>query len=182
LRNQLNKLGLSVHLFERQWHAGQMAEAEITLEKVLALLDGLEQEGTPPAKPATPPRLRSLLIEDDVNERELLAGLLRMNGCDCQTAADGREALDYLASHDRPDVILLDMWMPRCNGPETLAEIRGNPRYAGLKVFAVSGTSPQELGIRTGPEGVDGWFPKPLNPRKLWDALQGSVATAPGVN
>jgi carbon storage regulator CsrA len=187
LRNRLNKLGLTLHLFERLWQAGRMDEAGITLDKAFALLDELEQTCAPanvkpPAAPAPRPRIRSLVIEDDTNERELLAGLLQMNGCECQTAADGLEALDYLSSHERPDVVLLDMWMPRCNGPETLAQIRGNPRYAGLKVFAVSGTAPQELGIRTGPDGVDGWFPKPLNPRKLWDALQDSLKSASAAN
>jgi carbon storage regulator CsrA len=186
LRNRLNKLGLSLHLFDRQWRAEMTAEAGATLERVFELLDGLEQEcaaaegGRPPARPAPRPKVRSLVVEDDRNERELLAGLLRMNGCECETAADGLEALDYLASHERPDVVLLDLRMPRCDGQETLARIRRDPRYAGLKVFVVSGTPPQEAGIRTsGPDGVDGWFPKPLNPRKLWDAIQDSLS-APG--
>jgi carbon storage regulator CsrA len=179
LRNRLNKLGLFLHLVGRQWQAGLHEEAGDTLRRALELLDGLEQEcaaaeGARPAPPARSP-VRSLIVEDDHNERELLAGLLRMNGCECATAADGLEALDYLKSKQRPDVVLLDLRMPRCDGPETLARIRGNPQLAGLKVFAVSGTSPEEAGIRTGPGGVDGWFPKPLDPRHLWDAIQDSL-------
>jgi carbon storage regulator CsrA len=181
LRNHLNKLSLMLHVFERQWHAGSMTEAELTLEKALAQLKDLGQLCAPPSAPPGPapgkPRLRSLVIEDDKNERELLAGLLRMNGAECETAADGIEALAYLESHERPDVVLLDMWMPRCDGKETLARIRRDPRFVGLKVFAVSGTRPQDLGIRSGPEGVDGWFPKPLNPRQLWEAIQDSLAS-----
>jgi carbon storage regulator CsrA len=188
LRNRLNKVSLSLHLFERQWQAGRLDEAGTTLNKVFELLDGLEWEcsgGSGPAPAAAPVQrsaLRSLVIEDDTNERELLAGLLRMNGCDCQTAADGLEALDYLAGHERPDVVLLDMFMPRCDGRETLARIRGNPALAGLKVFAISGTPPKELGIATGPGGVDGWFPKPLNPPQLWQAIQNSLASASAAN
>jgi carbon storage regulator CsrA len=185
LRNKLNSVGLSLHLFERLWRSGDEDQAGTVLEKVFGLLDEVEAACAPPAKPASSaarPAVRSLIVEDDHNERELLAGLLRMNGCECGTAADGLEALDYLASHDRPDVVLLDLRMPRCDGPETLARIRKDPRYAGLKVFAVSGTAPEEVGIRRGPEGVDGWFRKPLNPRQLWDAIQDSLHSAAGKN
>lgn len=121
-------------------------------------------------------------MEDDGNERELLAGVLGMNGCECATAAadgdgDGDEALDYLATHARPDVVLLDMPMPRCDGPTELRAIRSNPMTAGLKVIAVSGSSPQEMGVAVSPRGVDVWFTKPRNPRSLWDADRRCVAS-----
>ncbi len=61
-----------------------------------------------------------------------------------------RRPLDYLRSHDRPDVILLDMRMPRCDGPATLAAIRGDAQYANTKVFAVSGADPQECPFPSG--------------------------------
>lgn len=177
LCNQLSKVTLTLHLFRRQREAGLVAEAEATLDRAFAALDALDREtvsalvgGRPPAPARRPPR--ALLVEDDSNERELLAGLLGMNGCECATAADGVEALDYLAAHDRPDVVLLDMLMPRCDGPTTLRAIRAEPRLSDLRVFCVSGTSPGELGVPTGSGGIDGWFPKPLNPRTLWDAIQ----------
>jgi CheY-like chemotaxis protein len=134
-------------------------------DAVGALVNGRSEKSSEPP-------IRALLVEDDPNERELLAGLLGMNGCECATAADGVEALDYLASHERPDVVLLDMMMPRCDGPSTLRAIRSQPQLADLKVFCVSGTPPQDLGVSTGPGGVDGWYPKPLNPRTLWDAIR----------
>ena len=88
-----------------------------------------------------------------------------------QQAHDGIEALDYLRSHERPDVILLDMRMPRCDGPATLASIRGNAAWNETKVFAVSGTDPREFDSRACTHGLDGWFTKPVNPLKLIDAL-----------
>src|SRR5262249_62399954 len=127
----------------------------------------------PPRAKKNPPRpYRTLVVEDDANQRALLAGLLKMKGCACDTAADGLDALDYLKSNERPDVVLLDMVLPRCDGPQTLAAIRREPRLAGLKVFGVSGHSPDELGLKTGPGGVDGWFRKPLDPRQLWKTLR----------
>ncbi len=183
LCNRLSKVRLGLHLFERQWEAGMAAEARATLAGLLDGIDGMDREWVLAqfaggAAPVTPPAndYRALVVDDDPNERELLAGLLKMNGCECATAADGEAAFDYLASHDRPDVLLLDMWMPRCDGPHTVRRLRDDPRYAKMKVFAISSTSPQEAGIATGPQGVDAWFPKPLNPRKLWEAIRADVS------
>lgn len=187
LCNRLSKVSLTLHLFQRQREAGLAAEAEATLGRVFASLDALDRDavatlvaGRAPAAAGRAPR--ALLVEDDSNERELLAGLLGMNGCECATAADGVEALDYLAAHERPDVVLLDMRMPRCDGPTTLRAIRAEPRLADLRVFCVSGTPPQEMGVPTGPGGIDGWFPKPLNPRTLWDAIRRSVSSPSAAN
>jgi carbon storage regulator CsrA len=119
-----------------------------------------------------PSRLRALVVEDDHQERELLAGLLHMNGCECHTAQDGLGALDYLACHARPDLLLLNLGMARCEGRRTLAQIRRDSRYRGMKVFGVSGLRPEEAGIATGPEGIDAWFPKPLNTRQLWATIR----------
>ncbi len=112
-------------------------------------------------------RLRALVVEENQNERELLAGLLRLNDCACHAAQDGLEALDYLASHQRPDLLLLDL----ANGRRTLARVRGDSRYRGMKIFAVSGRRPEDAGI-------DAWFPKPLNPRRLWQTIRDQFALA----
>ncbi len=153
--------------------AGRAEEAEATLRKLSEFVGSLDQEspqGKETARPAE--KHRTLLVEDDANQRELLAGLLNLNGVECDTAEDGLAALDFLASHERPDFVLLDMYMPRCNGPETVARIRRDPRLADLKVFALSGTPPRDLGLETGPRGVDAWLPKPVNPRTIWEVIQ----------
>jgi CheY-like chemotaxis protein len=61
----------------------------------------------------------------------------------------------------------MDMLMPRLGGPEAVRTIRSDPRHHGLKIYAVSGTSPQNLGMETGPKGVDRWFQQPLDPERL---------------
>jgi carbon storage regulator CsrA len=181
VRNRLNKVTLSLHRFQQQWRGGRHDEAEQTLRLAMDSLLALDREWPSPPPPAPEEaarRCRALLVEDDDNERELLAGLLGMNGCDCDTAADGQDALDYLARHEPPDLVLLDMAMPRLSGPEMLRRLRQAPRLRDLKVFAISGASPSALGVSVGNGGVDAWFTKPVSPARLWEAIQQAAGSA----
>jgi carbon storage regulator CsrA len=171
LRNQLHSATLAVHLAQKQLQAGRSEEAARTLNEALQHFTELENAlPAPAAAPAKP--IRALVVEDNHNESTLLAEYLRLNGIKVETAHDGAEALEHLRSQGRPDVILLDMRMPRCDGPATIAAIRGNADFEGMKVFAVSGADPEECAVPTGACGVDGWFTKPLNPVKLLDEMK----------
>lgn len=172
VRNSLNTIRLAVELFQRQIEAGLADKAQSTFLKLVQQLGTLDRQfggsATPEALAAAPaPRSRVLVVDDDVNERELLAGILELSGWDVATAGDGHEAIEYLTSHERPDYVLLDMRMPRCDGAQTVQLIRGNPDLADLTVFAVSGTERAEAGIELGARGIDRWFSKPLNPATL---------------
>ena len=182
LCNRLSKVTLSLHLFEKLWKAERPEQAASVLNEVMAALECLDRDavmrcfGNQPAvvKKAA---CRALVVDDDSNERELLAGLLNMNGCECRTAADGDDALRRLAE-DRPDFVLLDAKMPGRDGKATLEAIRGDERFRDVKVFSISSTTPEQQGVGGGPGGFDAWFPKPLNPAKLWQAMQEQLATA----
>lgn len=175
-RNRLNKVTLALHLARQQCAAGKAELAEKTLALALEQLSQLCQLENGSA--GGPNKCRTLVVDDDSNERGLLAGLLNMYGYDCATAADGNDAMEYLATHEKPDVVLLDMIMPRCDGPETLRRIRADRRFDGIKVFSVSGTNPEQMGVPIGPGGIDAWFPKPLDPQKLCRAIQAHGGTA----
>lgn len=172
LRNKLNKANLALFVTQRQLEAGKTAEAELNLQKALAEFEALDQEigqieqQRAVARGDAAPR-SALLVEDDDNEAALLAEYLRLSGFRVDTSPDGCEALDYLSTHHRPDVVLLDMHLPRCDGPTTISAIRRNPQLNGMKVFAVSGISPNQANVPIGPAGVDRWFSKPINPRLL---------------
>lgn len=172
-RNRLHTAGLAIHLAQRQLEAGLTKEAEASLDEALNEYAKLDEELAGDQKKAAPTirEIRTLLVEDDANESALLAEFLRLYGIKVETANDGQAALDYLQSHERPDVILLDMRMPRCDGPATLAAIRSNAQYQGTKVFAVSGADPKECIPQGSDRGVDGWFRKPVNPRKLVEEM-----------
>jgi carbon storage regulator CsrA len=176
-RNLLNTIKLSLELYERQIDRGLGDAAHQTYLSLLTHLRSIDGESAPvaekpPAAIPVDPRgvdaLSILLVEDQPNERELLAGLLRMDGCKVDTAADGAEAVDLLHTREKPHVVLLDMHMPRVDGPQVLTMIRQSPALDGLLVFGVSGSDPHDLGISIGtPQGVDEWLAKPLNPSGL---------------
>jgi carbon storage regulator CsrA len=184
LRNVLNKLTLSLHLARKQALAGLVDQGEATLANALETLQTLDRDWA--ERNSKPNEVVSgchaLIVEDDSNERELLAGLLEMNGCKCATVENGEDALAFLESRDPPQVVVLDMAMPRCDGPTTVRRLRSSDRHRDLRVLAVSGTDPQQLGVPVGPGGIDAWFPKPLNPIRLWEAIKHGPAPAAGVN
>ena len=183
LKNHLSSLNTALAQFEKQVEAGLLDDANITYGRLLAILQQLDQSD--PTAPTLPPvtpassgqtskatkQLRALLVEDGLDERELLAGFLRMCGYAVDTAGDGYEAMAYLAKNQTPDFVLLDMRMPRCDGVETIELIRSNPDLNDLRVFAVTGTPREELGIREGAGSVDRWIEKPVRPERLLQEL-----------
>ncbi len=178
LRNRLNRATLGLSLIQQYLEKGRMAAADLELEKVLAVFQSLEEDLSPAERVEEAPGHRALLVEDDANESELLAGFLRLSGFAVDRAFDGSDALEYLAEKGQPDVVLLDMQMPRCDGPTTIQAIRTNPDYAGLRVYAVSGQVADEVGVTVGPSGVNRWFRKPLNPQSLVTELRRELQAA----
>jgi two-component system, OmpR family, response regulator len=174
LRNRLNVTRIGLALARRQVQAGCPEDVALTLAKIEQDCELLQQrveeagqESLLPSEAQPVGSRRALVVEDDDNERELLAGLLRMVGLDVDTAGDGATALDYLHTHKRPDVVLLDMVLPRCDGPTTVREIRHDPAYADLPIFAVTGHTPDQFQLDSGPAGVNRWFRKPITPELL---------------
>ncbi len=176
-RNHLNSATIGLALVQRQLQLGQVAQAELTLAKISG---GIGQIAAPARAGDFPGGRQSAachrqgrrsqggaLVEDDHNECELLAGFFRLAGYQVATATDGCDALDYLHEHECPDVLLLDMMLPRCDGPTTVRRLRDEPAFNDLKIFAISGHTPDEVGFDYRASGVARWFQKPLNPELL---------------
>jgi carbon storage regulator CsrA len=190
-RNRLQTSLLTLQLLQRQIELDQIEPGQIErqLGDVIAQLESLESGAALPASkgPATSrasahhdagrhPRRTALLVEDNPNERALLAGYLQSFDYDVATAGDGADALEYLATHDKPDVVLLDMNMPRIGGAATVQVIRSNPGLAGVKLVAVSGLAPRQANVPVGKDGVDRWFTKPIRPDLLVEQLDRELA------
>jgi len=185
INNRLNGTSIGLALLRRQLDLGMTGEMTATLDKVehelgglKQTLDSLTQQPTPaPRAPAC--RGRALIVEDDANECELMAGFLRLAGLEVTTAGDGSDALDHLRKNARPDVVVLDMFLPRYDGPSTVRAIRENPDHRGLKIIGVTGADPTCFDLPQGPDGIDRWFRKPLNPERLLAEVAANLARAP---
>lgn len=175
LRGRLNTLSMALAVAEKQLKAGLAPDAESTLRHAQEILEHLTPADSSAPPTASPRPIEALLVEDNPNEESLLSSYLRLSGFQVATVHDGYEALNFLTGHERPDFLLLDMRLPRLGGPETVAAIRENPAYRGLTIFAVSGSSPREFNLSTGQEGVDAWFQKPLNPKRIVDAMNAAM-------
>ena len=166
-RNKLNHLMLKLQLLQRQLELGQAVDPERNLADVFSDLTDLEHSTTDVVVECTPPKV--LIVEDQANERELLATCLRLGGIEVATVSNGREAFDYLHEHELPDLVLLDMSMPDVDGPTFLKNIRDDIRLHNLRVFAVSGSARNEFGSAL---SVDGWFSKPVRIDSLLQAVR----------
>lgn len=171
VRRRIQVARAGVAQLQRQLERGLAQDAAVTLDKLEEDLQLLERRLAAPAQPPAQSRgvtgRKALLVEDNANERNLLATFLRGAGLEVATAGDGSDALDYLHAGDRPDVVLLDMGLPRCDGATMVRAVRRDPALAGLKIFAVSGHAPEEYDLAHGPAGIDRWFNKPIDPCDL---------------
>ena len=127
---------------------------------------------------------RSLMvIDDDADLLAMLQDMFRGRGFDVMTAPDGEEGLRLSREH-RPDLIILDIFMPRMNGLEVLASLRG--AHPALPVIVMSAGGDDALDQATVAmysrlrRGAGRLFDKPVNMKELTSAVDELLGTAPG--
>ncbi|MGZ8253824.1 MAG: PAS domain-containing protein [Burkholderiaceae bacterium] len=106
--------------------------------------------------------LKVLVADDNEDAVESAAMLLSLNGNDVKLASDGLEAVEA-ANRYRPDVVLLDIGMPKLNGFEACRRIRSEPWGKDMLVVAVTGWGQEEDRRRTAEAGFDAHFTKPVD-------------------
>jgi CheY-like chemotaxis protein len=109
-----------------------------------------------------------LVVEDDPDIRDTMRDVLQSEGLEVVTAANGREALERLASPRRPCIILLDLMMPVMNGLELLEALHHDPNLATIPVFLVSAY--EHLARQA--KGAAGFMKKPIDLDVLVDTIQ----------
>ena len=125
------------------------------------------------AETGRPPwRRRILVVDDNQDAAASLALLLTIMGNETQTAHDGLEALE-VAQAFRPDVVLLDIGMPKLNGYEVCRRIRQQAWGTGMAVFALTGWGQKEDQRRSLAAGFDAHLVKPVLPAALEKLLAG---------
>lgn len=105
-----------------------------------------------------------LLVDDDAAIRDTLAPFLERAGFDVSTAADGQAALDALPAI-RPDLVVLDVIMPRLDGREVLRRIRAEGSWTPVVLLTEVGESFERAAALE--EGADDYLNKPFDPQEL---------------
>lgn len=107
-----------------------------------------------------------LIADDNAANRELLEAYLDAIDCEIELAFDGQDTLDKVNSF-APDLLLLDVMMPKLSGFEVCQQIKQNPKTARVMVLMV--TALNELGDieRAVKAGTDDFLSKPVNKSKL---------------
>lgn len=110
----------------------------------------------------TPQTHRILIADDNQANCELLEAYLAKVDCETEIAIDGQEAFDKAVSF-KPDLILLDVMMPKLSGFEVCQKIKADPNLAGIMVLMV--TALNELGDieRAVDAGTNDFLSKPVN-------------------
>ncbi|MFI9265785.1 response regulator [Streptomyces werraensis] len=121
---------------------------------------------------------RVLVVDDNKVIRQLIRVNLELEGIEVVTAADGAECLEVV-HQVRPDLITLDVVMPRLNGLRTAARLRSDPRTAGTPLVIVSACTQHE--VESGLDvGVDAFLAKPFDPQKLVRVVQSLIDSSTG--
>jgi CheY-like chemotaxis protein len=115
---------------------------------------------------AAPPCL--LIVDDDKDHRETVREVLEEQGYRVETAVHGRDALNRLLDGARPDLILLDLWMPEMDGWAFMAELKAREDLAGIPVVVTSQAG--ERVINSAPVSA-GYLNKPLDRSRLLEII-----------
>ncbi|MFB7290039.1 response regulator [Actinacidiphila glaucinigra] len=108
---------------------------------------------------------RVLVVDDNKVIRQLIRVNLELEGFEVVTAADGAECLDVV-QQVRPDVVTLDVVMPRLDGIRTAARLRSDPRTRDVRIAVVSACTQAEVESAVA-AGVDAFLGKPFEPGEL---------------
>ena len=114
--------------------------------------------------------IKVLVAEDNAVNRELLREMLQGRGYTVVEACDGEEAL-HATEQMQPDILLLDIGMPKLDGFAVMRKIRGSPRLAPLPVLAITAYAMQGDREKILNAGFDGYISKPVNARSLGEEI-----------
>jgi CheY-like chemotaxis protein len=120
---------------------------------------------------ATDGNIRIMIVDDDRVSRELAARVLQRAGYIVHIAEDGQSALELLQKNDF-DLILMDLDMPRMDGFESTAQIRGNRELAELPIIALTANVHMDNADKCRQAGMSDYVTKPFQIDKLLKTLE----------
>jgi two-component system, cell cycle response regulator DivK len=112
-----------------------------------------------------------LIVEDNQDNRELVVKVLRNKGFDLAEAADGEEAIEKAVS-EKPDLILLDISLPKLDGYEVVKRLKSMEEFREIPVVAFTAHAMKGDREKVIAEGFEGYISKPINIREFPDQLK----------
>jgi CheY-like chemotaxis protein len=109
---------------------------------------------------------RALLVEDDEDNSELMTLELKILGYEVSVASNGVDAVE-LATSSPPDVIIMDMLLPRMSGFEAVLHIRSNPTTQGIPILAMTALARDKDRDRCLASGCNDHLAKPFTPSQF---------------
>jgi twitching motility two-component system response regulator PilH len=107
-----------------------------------------------------------LVVEDSVTQREMIIDLLKGSGIEVTIATDGVEALEHIQGHC-PDLVVLDIVMPRMNGYEVCRRLKADPKTQKVPVVMCSSKGEEFDRYWGMKQGADAYIAKPFQPTEL---------------
>ncbi len=117
-----------------------------------------------------------LLVEDEKNVILGVRTCLDAVGYSVEIVEDGEEALNAVR-REHPDLILLDLLLPKLDGFEVLKVLKGNPETARIPVIVLTARAEEEDRQRALDLGANNFMTKPFKPQELWDRLKDYLST-----
>ena len=115
--------------------------------------------------------MHALVIDDARTMRMIMRVTLQKLGFQVSEAANGREGLERLDKEQRPDVVMVDWYMPEMDGAEFVRAVRSRPDLAGLRVVVVTGETDAAQVGKVVATGADTYLSKPFTPETIRERL-----------
>lgn len=147
---------------------GQGSEFVVRLPILQRPMDAPQNDADVPG--ATMPQRRILIVDDNKDSADSLAMLLEITGNKTYLAHDGVEAVEAIEKH-RPEVVLLDIGLPKLDGHEVCRRIREQPWGKDIVVIALTGWGQEDDRRKSEEAGFDGHLVKPVDYEQLLEML-----------
>ncbi len=112
-----------------------------------------------------------LVVEDNQDNREMVVKVLKFNGYQVVEAVDGEEAIEKAKAED-PDLILLDIFLPKMDGYEATRRLKGDTSLRNIPIIALTAHAMKGSMEEALAAGCDGYISKPIDVRELPKHIQ----------